>query len=148
MPRVVLMAVLVTAMGSASRAAERLVSDAGALAAAVRAAGPGDVVTLRDGVWNDVDLVLEAAGTVDRPVTVRAQTSGNVIVGGRSQLRISGTGLVVEGLWFRDGAPAGSHAIAFRTASDRLARHCRLTRCALTDFNPAGKQVDTRWVSL
>lgn len=131
-----------------SVAAEVVVSDARALAAAVRGAAPGDVVLMAEGVWKDADLVCEGRGTAERPVIVRARTPGEVIVSGHAQLRIAGTGLVVDGLWFKDGAPAGGHGIAFRTAPGRLARDCRLTNCAMTDFNPERKQTDTKWVSL
>jgi poly(beta-D-mannuronate) lyase len=133
---------------AASRAEERLVSDPKELAGAVREAKPGDLILIAEGVWRDVDLVLEARGTPDRPVTVRARTPGKVVLSGRSQLQFSGTGLVIDGLWFKDGVPAGSHLIAFRTSSTQLADHCRLTNCAITDFNTPRKETDTKWVSI
>src|SRR6476661_9091518 len=89
-------------------AAEHVVRDARSLGSTVREARPGDVVVMADGVWRDVDLVLEASATPENPVTVRAQTRGKVIVSGRSQVRIAGTGVVVDGLWFKDGEAARS----------------------------------------
>jgi poly(beta-D-mannuronate) lyase len=132
----------------ASRAEERVVSDPRELARAVREARPGDLILIADGVWRDADLVLEARGTPDRPVTVRARTPGKVVLSGRSRLQFSGTGLVIDGLWFQDGTPAGSDVVAFRSSSTRLADHCRLTNCAITDFNTPRKESDTKWVSL
>jgi poly(beta-D-mannuronate) lyase len=132
----------------AALAEERQVSDAEGLAAAVRAARPGDVVVIDDGTWRDVDILLEARGTPEAPVTARARTPGRVVLTGRSRLRIGGAGLVVDGLWFKGGEPVDGEVVSFRADSRRFADHCRLTNCAITDYNPMRKDEDSKWVSL
>ena len=134
-------------------AAERAVADADGLAAAAKAARPGDVIVMRDGVWRDADLVFEAHGTEGGPITLRAETPGKVVLAGRSRLRIAGEHLVVDGLWFKGDGPGGGTAsdadvIEFRRDSKRHARRCRLTNCAVTDFNPPDGRTETKWVSL
>lgn len=108
----------------------------------------GDTLILANGTWTDADLMFEAAGTADKPITLRAESPGGVVLTGQSRLRFSGQHLVVDGLWFKDGAAGKEDVIEFRTHSTRLASNCRVTQCVITDFNPADQNVETRWVSL
>src|SRR5262249_32290341 len=63
-------------------------------------------------------------GTVEQPVTLRAETPGKVILTGTSSLKIDGEFALVQGLLFRGVAAAGD--------SVRLAgRHCRVTDTAI-----------------
>ena len=113
---------------------------------AVRHAQPGDTITMANGTWRDADLVFDADGAEGDSITVRAETPGEVILTGRSRLRIGGQYLKVEGLWFHRGALDRGHVIAFRT--DRAAHHSRITNCAVTEFNPANWLLQYKWVSL
>ena len=133
---------------SALGAAERPVSDAAGIVAAAKAAQPGDVIILRDGVWKDADIRFEAQGTLDAPITLRAQTPGKVILSGQSRLRVAGQYVVVAGLWFKDGHSPSGEVIALRTSSSKHARHCRITNCAITSYNPPDRDTDSKWISL
>jgi poly(beta-D-mannuronate) lyase len=124
-----------------------LVSNPTELTRAVAAVRPGDTITMADGNWKDVDLLFEGEGAAEKPITLRAQTPGKVILSGTSRLRIAGRYLVVDGLCFRDGA-ARDHVVAFRASPAKLARHCRLTNSAIIDYNPPEKQPGSKWVSL
>jgi poly(beta-D-mannuronate) lyase len=88
-------------------AADNVVRTAADIRQASRTVRPGDTLIMADGVWRDADLVFEATGTAEKPITLRAQTPGRVVMTGKSRLRLSGRHLVVEGLWFKDG-PAGA----------------------------------------
>ena len=82
------------------------------------------------------------------PITLRAQTPGQVVLNGNSKVNISGNWLVVDGLRFEGGAlGADDHVVEFR-GSHGEATNSRLTNSAIIDYNPAS--VDTRyfWVSL
>jgi poly(beta-D-mannuronate) lyase len=129
-------------------AESRLASNPEELTAAVRAAQPGDEIVLRNGEWNDADLLLEGHGTEAQPITLRAETPGQVILSGRSRLRLAGRHLVVAGLWFKDGAPTSNEVIAFRRSSTQHAENCRVTHCAITNYNPVERKQDTKWISL
>src|SRR5262245_24098833 len=129
-------------------AAEFLVTNMDEFDAAVPLTQPGDTITLTDGSWTNADLVFRAAGTAENPITLRAQTSGRVILTGTSRLHVGGNHLVVKGLLFTNGYPSSLDVIEFRAGSFNPATECRVTECAIVDFNPPLPDTDTKWVSL
>ena len=146
-PRAAFLLVAALAPLTAS-AADIPVADADALEQALAAAQPGDVLIMTDGVWRDQEIAFAAQGTAEAPITLRPETPGGVTITGASNLSISGSHLVVDGLNFEDGTPGDlSHVIQFRGPLGD-ATHCRLTNTRLANYNP--EHVDTRyfWVSL
>ena len=110
--------------------------------------GPGDTITLQNGIWTNQQINFTGIGTADRPITLRAQTPGQVLLNGSSSLNISGDYLVADGLNFSGGAlGAGDHVVEFRGDLGE-ATNSRLTNSAITDYNP--DDINTRyfWVSL
>jgi poly(beta-D-mannuronate) lyase len=65
---------------------------------AVAASKPGDEIVFANGTYSDVVLNFTASGTEAAAITLRAETPGQVIFHGRSQLFIDGDWLVVHGL--------------------------------------------------
>jgi poly(beta-D-mannuronate) lyase len=63
----------------------------------------GDEVVLANGEWRDFRILLEGQGEAGRPIVLRGETPGGVILTGQSNLRLSGEHLVVSDLVFRDG---------------------------------------------
>jgi len=123
-----------------------LVADPGAFAEAIASAVPGDTIVLANGVWRDFDMLVEGKGTEAAPITVRAQTPGEVILSGQSSLRLAGRHLVVSGLVFRDGYTPRSEVISFRKDSDNLAFNSRVTETVIDNYsNPDRRQRDL-WV--
>ncbi|MCX6908693.1 MAG: polysaccharide lyase 6 family protein [Verrucomicrobia bacterium] len=118
------------------------------LAAAVRRAWPGDSIVMADGVWKDAEIVFTAKGSAQKPVTLRARTPGKVVLTGQSRLHMGGSHLVVDGLWFKDGFVKSGSVIEFRGNPKTLASQCRLTNCAITDYNPPERATDYKWCSL
>jgi len=109
---------------------------------------PGDRVVLANGTWTDVELRLQATGTLDEPIELTAQQPGGVIISGQSNLGISGEYIVVSGLVFRDGFTPTSEVISFRTSKDELANHSRVTNTVIDNFsNPERMDSDT-WVAI
>lgn len=109
---------------------------------------PGDVVILKNGVWMNQNLVFTGNGTAEQPITLRAETGGEVILTGNSSLRLYGEYLVVDGLLFADGTTSSEAVIEFRISSSKKARHCRVTNTKIINYNPSGKDTDYKWVSL
>ena len=141
-------ALFVLALLSASlSAAEYRVSNPAEVAAAAKKAAPGDTLTMANGTWADARVVFEAEGAEGRPITLRAETPGQVILSGQSVLRFSGKHLVVDGLRFESCA-GPEDVCEFRTKSDRHATFSRLTNCTFVDCNPADAKTTTRWVSI
>jgi poly(beta-D-mannuronate) lyase len=83
---------------------------------------PGDVVVMVNGDWANQLLAFTARGTADKPVTLRAETPGKVLVG--STLAIDGEHVTVSGLAFGEGESE-------RSAIELRGRSCRLTETSV-----------------
>jgi len=105
-------------------AADIKVSSAADIAAALAGAKPGDTLVMFDGTLIDQAILFKATGTADKPITLRAQTPGKVILSGKSSLKFDGQYLLVSGLYFKDGEGAGD-------CITLGGQHNRLTDCAL-----------------
>ncbi|MFY0593558.1 polysaccharide lyase 6 family protein [Roseivirga sp.] len=116
--------------------------------AAVSSAKPGTEIVMANGVWNDVELVLKAKGTESQKVVLRAETPGEVIISGQSNLSFSGEYIEISGLVFKDGYTPTSEVISFKTSKDALANNSRVTNCVIDNFtNPERFDGDT-WVAI
>lgn len=134
----------------AAKPGEKLVATAEALEAAIASALPGDVIVMQDGVWSDINIVFKGVGTEEKPITLKAQNAGKVMISGASSLQLSGEYLVVDGLHFKDGASSKSlHLIEFRVGNE-LANHSRLTNVVVSGFNKNRARTDSTdvWVGL
>jgi len=130
------------------RAEETLVRNQSEFRQAVDQAAPGDVIVLANGIWNDFEILFVANGTAQNPVTLTAETRGEVIVSGQSNLRMAGDYLVVSGLVFKNGYSPTDSVIAFRKDKDALANHSRVTETVIDNFsNPERFEVDY-WVAM
>lgn len=129
-------------------AADHLVRDPGAYAAAVKKAAPGDRILLADGEWRDFQIVFTGTGTADKPITLAAQTPGKVILTGQSNLRIGGEHLVVSGLVFRGGFSPTKELIAFRRDSKTMARNVRLTEIVVDNFTNPDRRAEDIWIAI
>ena len=112
------------------------VSSASEISSAMNSVSPGDTLTMTNGIWINQHIVFSGNGTNDLPILLKAENPGQVILMGTSTLRIGGSHLVVDGLYFRNGYSASGGVIEFRTNSSNLAEHCRLTNTAIVDYNP------------
>ena len=131
-----------------AHAADILVADQTEYREAVKSLQPGDSITLADGVWRDFEIVFTGKGTAKKPITLRAQNKGSVIISGRSNLRLAGEHLVVSGLVFRDGYTPTRAVIAFRRSADELAFHSRVTETVIDHFNNPERFETDFWVMM
>ncbi|MEM7474966.1 MAG: chondroitinase-B domain-containing protein [Planctomycetota bacterium] len=82
---------------------EYRVASASEVKSASNIARAGDTVILANGTWEGVCLTFdECKGTRERPITIRAETEGQVVFTGNSQFRFSGQHVIVAGFVFRD----------------------------------------------
>lgn len=138
-------ALALLAAGSAS-ATETLVTNQDEYRDAVKRAGPGDVIVLANGVWRDFEILFTGDGEPERPITLTAETKGQVVISGQSNLRLAGSHLVVSGLVFRDGYTPTSTVIAFRRTKGEPANYSRVTETVIHRFNnPERHEIDF-WV--
>ncbi|MXZ04173.1 MAG: T9SS type A sorting domain-containing protein [Rhodothermaceae bacterium] len=127
---------------------ERVASNPQELASAIASSGPGDTIVMTNGTWTDVVISFYAQGVEGDSITLRAETPGQVILNGNSRLKIGGSYLKVDGLWFDQGALRSGHLIEFRRSSSRLTTHSRLTNCTITNYNPPSYLTEYKWISI
>ncbi|GAL79583.1 alginate lyase precursor [Algibacter lectus] len=125
-----------------------LVSTNKELYEAIKNVKAGDNIVLANGVWEDVEIKFVGEGTENAPITLKAETPGQVFVEGVSNLEIAGNYLVVEGLFFRNGYTPTSNVIAFRTSEEKVANYSRVTNCVILDYNQKQRDKDDLWIQL
>jgi poly(beta-D-mannuronate) lyase len=136
------------AAGPNSQAAEIKVSSQQEYKDAIKSLQPGDTVVLANGEWRDFEILFQGEGTPERPITLTAETRGQVLVTGESNLRIAGKHLVVSGLVFKDGHSPTNTVIAFRRTKDELAYHSRITEVVIDHFNNPERFEPDFWVMM
>ncbi len=145
---VILLSFLAVAQAAPAISAEYLVRDQAAYRAAAKAAKPGDEIVLADGEWRDFQILFEGIGEPLKPIVLRAQTKGGVVLSGNSNLRLSGKHLLVSGLVFRDGHALSDEVITFRRDSRRVASNSRVTEVVIDRFNKPDRRAEDIWVAL
>jgi len=123
---------------------EYLVRTPSEISQAMQSAKPGDVLVMADGIWKDAAIAFNGNGTEAQPITLRAQTPGRAALTGRSSLYVSGSHLVVQDLRFALGSIPSGHVVEFKSGS----HGCRLTGCAIVEYNPSNLYTNYKWVSL
>ena len=128
---------------SSVSAAEVLVHDSKSLEEALKKSEPGDTIVLKNGEWADAKLKIRGEGTSEKPITIRAETPGEVIFTGDSRIGLAGEHLIVDGLQFRN--PESDETISFRVDSKELARDCRVTNCSVISLKSDFKTKNSQW---
>lgn len=122
------------------------VNDLDELKEAIGQASPGDEIVLANGAWKDVRINFYGQGTPEAPITLRAETPGQVIIQGKSDLKLGGQYLIVSGLHFKEGYSPSNAVIEFAINKDTIANHCRVTNCVIEDFNKLQRDKTDLWV--
>lgn len=122
------------------------VSNATELNDAIANAVAGDNIILTNGVWKDVQINFTGNGTEAKPISLRAETPGEVFLEGKSCLKLAGEYLNVDGLYFKNGYTPTEVVIEFRINKDSLARHCKVTNCVIENFNQPHRDAQDLWV--
>lgn len=146
--RNVLFVLLIFVLGIKSYASEFIVSTASEISQAMGNAQPGDTLTMTNGYWTNQQIKFVGNGALNDSILLRADSSGRVILNGTSTLRIAGSYLKVDGLFFNGGQSTSGAVIEFRNGSSNLASHCRLTNTAIQNYNPASSSTDYKWISM
>src|SRR3954454_1343714 len=105
--RLVLAAAVLPVCGVSAKptlAADVLVSDQTQLTNALNNAHAGDNIILKNGIWSNLNINKQnLAGTPPAPITIRAQTPGQVSITGPNYFfDVGGHDYVVSGLTFKD----------------------------------------------
>ena len=110
----------------------------------------GDQIILANGIWKDVQIKFRGKGTKDKPITIKAETTGKVTIEGESYLKFGGEYLVVEGLYFKNGFSPSNAVIDFKISSkdkpDEISNNCKVTNCVIEDFNKPKRDKSDLWI--
>lgn len=117
------------------------------VAATLRKARAGDRIVVADGTYRDLELKWRGTGAEGAPVRIEAQTPGGVVVTDASTLRIAGRWLEIAGFDFRGGTSPRGAVVEFRCGQE-VADDCRLTDCAIADYNPVRRDMAYSYVIL
>lgn len=109
---------------------------------------PGDSIILKNGVWQDFEILLKAKGLPNKPVTLKAETNGKVILSGNSNLRIAGEHIVVSGLVFKNGFSPSNAVISFREDKKNLAHNSRVTEVVIEEYSNPDRHESDYWVAM
>ena len=109
---------------------------------------PGDKIVLANGVWQDFEILFAAKGTADKPIELTAKNKGQVILSGKSNLRLAGEYLVVSGLVFKNGYSPTGEVVSFQQNSTNVANHSRVTEVVIDHFNNPDKFLSEYWVAM
>lgn len=140
--------VALSAFSLGCSAKETLVTNQAEFESAVEQAKAGDSVILANGVWEDFEILFKGKGTENKPITLRAEEKGKVILSGESNLRLAGEYLVVSGLVFKNGYTPTSEVISFRRTKGDLANHSRVTEVVIDNYNNPERTETDYWVSM
>ena len=113
-----------------------------------QAAQPGDLILLQAGEWKNISIQLTAKGTEQAPIIYKVSIPGEVQITGQSSLSIGGEWLVIDGWFFTNGNAGNKSVISFRTKSNQLANHCRVTNCVIDSYTTPKRLVENYWVEL
>ena len=122
------------------------VTNANELTEALSNAQPGDEIVMANGEWSDLQIRFVGTGSEERPITLRAETPGLVIIQGASDLKLGGEHLVVDGLYFTNGYSPSNAVIEFAINRDTVANYSRVTNCVIEDFNKPQRDQTDLWV--
>ncbi|MDD7914346.1 chondroitinase-B domain-containing protein [Polaribacter ponticola] len=123
-----------------------VVSNANELNIAIDNAKPGDNIVFKNGIYKDLKIKFIGEGTKENPISIMAETPGEVFIEGESNLEISGNYLKVSGLFFRNGHSPTQNVIAFRTSKSKVANNSTVSNCVILDYNNAERDQDNLWV--
>ena len=124
------------------------VEDITELNEAISNATPGTEIIMANGDWNDVEIRFVAHGNEKQPITLKAETPGKVIIKGKSDLKLGGEHLIVNGLFFSEGASPSNAVVEFAVNKDIVANYSRLSECVILDYNKAQRNQTDLWVLL
>jgi len=140
--------VLALAVVGISQAEEFRVSPETDLKALCANVNAGDSIVVENGIWKDVELDFASlSGTEESPISIAAETPGEVIVSGKSTLRVSGQHVVVSGFLFRDCFDV-DHVLAMRSKQKVPAYHCRITDCVFEQPTKNESDKGGKWLSV
>ncbi|WP_405377064.1 chondroitinase-B domain-containing protein [Nonlabens sp. Asnod3-A02] len=122
------------------------VSNIDELQSAIDDSKAGDVITMKNGIWKDAQIKFHGMGTEQKPIVLKAETPGEVILEGQSFLKLSGEYLIAKDLYFKNGYTPDEAVIIFRNSPDSIAFNCRVTGTVIEEFTQPDRHRKDHWI--
>ncbi|MBU2885517.1 polysaccharide lyase 6 family protein [Gilvimarinus agarilyticus] len=119
----------------------------------------GDIVIIPDGTYHDLKINVQGRGEQSKPIILRAQTPGKVVLTGASWIRYWGYYIVVDGFDFQDvnystyknkirPIIANRRAGSSSGESKDMCKACVLQRVRIDNETPEGAQNEYKWIEI
>ncbi len=119
----------------------------------------GDVLVIPNGTYADLKINVHGKGKADKPITVRAESPGGVVLTGESWLRYWGFYIIVEGFDFQFAKPAkydgklrpliaNRRAGSSSTKALEMCHGCVLQRIRIDNESPQAIDKEYKWIEL
>jgi poly(beta-D-mannuronate) lyase len=133
--------------------AQTTVNNQSELNTAISAANAGTTIILANGVWNNLQLNINKNGTASNPITIKAATSNQVFIEGKSNIELGGSYIIFEGFVFQNAANLEvsddriESLITFR-ASGNDCNNCTVTNIKIDSYNGTAAQSEAvfKWI--
>lgn len=134
----------------------QLVSTNTALSNAITAAVPGSTIILADEVWNNTYINIKKTANAANPITIKAQTPGNVFMQGNSRVSMGGAYINLEGLIFKSPASLSTSGttlkpvVEFQDSSSTSCSNCKVKNIKIESYNGTSSQstYTFKWIVL
>jgi|GEM_PF-1057509 len=93
-----------TMLGSAKPAGKELeVSSVKEIYKLLPALNPGDKLLLADGIYKDIQLIVNTSGAKEQPIIIASKNPGDVFFTGDVKVELRGEHLILKDIYFKDG---------------------------------------------
>jgi len=124
------------------------------LNAAISNASAGTTIILANQTWTDVQININKTGTESNPITIKAQTPGNVFFEGRSNISLGGSYIIFEGVIFQNASGLITNGdkiepiIEFRDTSNNDCVNCIVRNIKIDSYNGISSQetLKFKWI--
>ena len=124
------------------------------LNAAISNASAGTTIILANQTWTDVQININKTGTESNPITIKAQTPGNVFFEGRSNISLGGSYIIFEGVIFQNASGLITNGdkiepiIEFRDTSNNDCVNCIVRNIKMDSYNGTSSQetLKFKWI--
>ena len=124
------------------------------LNAAISNASAGTTIILANQTWTDVQININKTGTESNPITIKAQTPGNVFFEGRSNISLGGSYIIFEGVIFQNASGLIKNGdkiepiIEFRDTSNNDCVNCIVRNIKIDSYNGTSSQetLKFKWI--
>lgn len=121
---------------------------------AISNATAGSTIILSNGNYESLDITIAKNGTTEKPITIKAESIGGVILSGASYITIGGSYIYIDGFTFKKlytdtDEPIGTGDGAIQMTYDSInASHCKLTNLTFDGYDQADPTSDDnlKWI--